>query len=352
MSITRRKDGRAMKTVTINGKKKTFYSSEPNDKKAEKDILQQILTYDQKQEFEKHNFLSLAEAMLERKERSVGYNSIVCYQMALKHLERFYKYNIEDITPSMLQNLLDDMALQKYSFSAISKTRTTFGMILNYAILQDIPITNFMKSIQTPKNAQKGHVTSPDDLVIETIINNSTSLDFGLWAMMLLCTGLRRGELAAIRKKDIDFDEDLISVTQTVVYVSNQPHIKSTPKSESGIRTAPILNILKPLLHKHCSGLKPDEFIFGKEKPLTKTQLIKRWDKYCKTIGHNFNMHQLRHAHAKLLYKAGIDPKTMQKLLGHADFSTTMNIYTDFAEEVTAASVEKLNDYTRSTYLS
>lgn len=352
MSITRRKDGRAMKTVRINGKPKTFYSKEPNDKKAEKDILQQILAYDQKQEFTKHNFLSLAESMLDRKERSVGYNSIVCYRMALKHLERFYKYNIEDITPSMLQNLLDDMALQKYSFSAISKTRTTFGMILNYAILQDIPLTNFMKSIQTPKNAQKGHVTSPDDLIIETIINNASSLDFGLWAMMLLCTGLRRGELAALRKKHIDFETDTISVTQTVVFVSNQPHIKDSPKSESGIRTAPILNILKPLLKKHCEDLNRDDFLFGKEKPLTKTQLIKRWDKYCKSIGHNFNMHQLRHAHAKLLYKAGIDPKTMQKLLGHADFSTTMNIYTDFAEEVTSASVEKINLYTKNVYLS
>ena len=73
-------------------------------------------------------------------------------------------------------------------------------------------------------------------------------------------------------------------------------------------------------------------------------------DKYTATIGYRFTNHQLRHAYAKLLYKAGVDPKTAQRLLRHADIQTTMNIYTEFDEEVTQASVKKANEYLNSRF--
>ena len=92
--------------------------------------------------------------------------------------------------------------------------------------------------------------------------------------------------------------------------------------------------------------MQPDDFIFGGEKPLTVTQIRKRMDKYTKAIGHRFTNHQLRHAYAKLLYKAGVDAKTAQRLLRYADIQTTMNIYTEFDDEVTRSSVEKINAYT------
>ena len=68
MAITRRKDGRAMQTFkSIPGynKPKTFYSSEPNDRRAEKDILNQRIAFEKQLHHEKHNFLCLAEKMLE-----------------------------------------------------------------------------------------------------------------------------------------------------------------------------------------------------------------------------------------------------------------------------------------------
>ena len=85
--------------------------------------------------------------------------------------------------------------------------------------------------------------------------------------------------------------------------------------------------------------------MFLKEKPLTKTQIDKRLKKYCETIGYHFTGHQLRHAFAKMIYEAGIDVKTAQRLLRHADFKTTMNIYTEFSKEMTEKSVNKLNDF-------
>lgn len=235
---------------------------------------------------------------------------------------------------------------QRYSFSAVTKVKIVFGLVMNYAIVQeDLPLNNFAKSIKIPKNTPKSVVSAPQHEVIDTIINSVHKADFSLWAICLLCTGLRRGELAAIQKKDIDFKSNTISVTKAVEFISNQPRIKNIPKTEASIGTVPILDTLKPHLIHLCENIADDDYIFGGVKPLTQCQIRKRWDKYCKTIGHKFNGHQLRHAYAKMIYKAGIDPKTAQRLLRHADFKTTMNIYTEFSKEMTDKSVSALNNY-------
>ena len=351
MGITRRKDGRAMQTVVIDGKPKSFYSSEKSDKKAEKDIQQQMINYHKELYQKKHNFLLLAEQMLSEHENSVSYTTHQGYVHALKHLKPFFEKDIEAISASSVQNLLDDMAKQKYSYSAIQKAKTVFGMVLTYAMRNDVPLNDFRRALKIPRNASKKKIKSPDDVVIETITRSAANVEWGMFAMCLLCTGYRRGELAAIQKKQIDFENNIIYYKQTVEFIHNQPHVKETAKTESSENDMPLLAILKPLLQDMVKDMRPDDFIFGREKPLSETQLNKRWKKYCKTIGHDFNMHQLRHAYAKLLYKAGVDVKTAQRLLRHADIRTTMNIYTDFADEVTLQNVDKINEYMSNTFI-
>ena len=345
--MKQRKDGRWCKVKTIDGIKVFFYSTEKTEKQAIKDIENQMIEYKARRHKETHNFKILAEKMLELQSLSISYNTIESYTHSLKHLEPFYDYDIEEIKPSMVQKLIDDMVKKKnYSFSAVSKTKVVFGLVLDYAIIhENLPLNNFNRSIKIPKNAHKGKVSAPPDFVTNLIIENADKVEFGMWPMVFLCTGLRRGEQAALRKKDIDFKNNEISVKDAVEFIVNQPHLKGKPKTDASIDTVPILNVLKPYLEKMCKGLNPNDFVFGGEKPLTKTQIDKRLKKYCETIGYSFTGHQLRHAYAKLLYKAGIDPKTMQRLLRHADFKTTMNIYTDFSKEMTDKSVDAINQY-------
>lgn len=258
--------------------------------------------------------------------------------------------NIEEITPALVQRLLDDMAKDGNSFSGVSKVKTLTGLIFDYAIVQEgLPIVNFMRSVKIPKFTHKGKIKAPDDVVIDEIVKNADTAYFGLWALSLLCTGYRQGELNALRVWDVDFEKELIFLKNSTVFINNQPVLKST-KTNEDVRITPILDLYRPYLKKLCEGKAKEEFVFGGEKPFTKIQIRKRWDKYCKEIGHNFNGHQLRHAYAKLLYRAGIDPKTMQHLLGHADFKTTMNIYTEFANEVTEKAINKINDFVSSAF--
>ena len=58
-----------------------------------------------------------------------------------------------------------------------------------------------------------------------------------------------------------------------------------------------------------------------------------------------FTMHCLRHTYATILYDAGVDVLTAKKLLGHADVTTTMGIYTHLSAENEAANIDKLNEF-------
>ena len=347
MKLTKRKDGRWQYNFSPGKGQKpvTFYSSEEEWEKAEKEIIDKIAGYKAKSHAQKHNFKILAEKMIEQKETEIGFQTTQNYKFALKkHLCVFDEKDIEDITPQMLNSLLMKMAAQKYSYSSISKVKITFSLTMSYAIIyENLPLSNYTTEIKIPKNAVKGKVHAPDDDVIESIKKNAEKVKFGMWAMIELCTGMRRGEMAALRPEIIDFDNNIISIKDSVEFIYNKPHLKPKPKTESSIGEIPILDILKEPLKKMCIGLKPTEFLFGKEQPLSEAQIKRRWSNYCKSIGHTFTQHQLRHAYATLLYRAGIDPKTMQALLRHADFSTTMDIYTDFAREMNKKSVCKLN---------
>lgn len=336
----------------IEGEDKTFYSKEKTKTAAWIDICSQKETYESKKHKQKNNFKCLADKMLEQQESSVRYKCIESYKTGLKHLEPFYNYDIQDIKPIQVQQLLDKMTKQQYSYSSVSKTKTTFGLVLKYAILyENLPLNDFMSVIKVPKTTRKGRITSPNDRVIKTIFSSAYTTQFGLWALSLLCTGFRRGELDAVQVKDINFQDMIIPLYRSVEFVNNQPMLKDAPKTESGIRKQPILDIYLPYLKKLCEGRAPDEFLFGGEKPLTETQIKKRWNKYKKEIGCDFNGHQLRHAYAYLLYRAGYDPKTMQHLLGHADFATTMNIYTEFSKEVEQSKLQSLNTYIEKKFL-
>lgn len=336
----------------IGGSHKSFYSAEKNETAAWVDICNQKTEYEKRLHLQKHNFRVLAERMLEQQEKVVGHSCAENYGYAVKHLSPFFDMDIQDIKPIDVQRILDNMAKQRFSYSAVSKVKIVFGLTLKYAILyEDIPLVNFMSVIKVPKNTHKGKIKAPDDEVIDAILKNAHTAKFGLWAVSLLCTGFRRGELNAIQRKDVDFKNMQIPLYRSVEFINNRPVLKEMPKTESGIRKQPILDIYLPYLEKICEGLAPDDFLFGGEQPLSKTMLTKRWNAYKKSIGHDFRGHQLRHAYAWLLYRAGYDPKTMQHLLGHADFKTTMNIYTEFSREVEQSKLKDLNDYMARTYL-
>lgn len=163
------------------------------------------------------------------------------------------------------------------------------------------------------------------------ILNNLHKLQVSDRRMiaLLLLTGMRRGEVLGLRWEDIDFDDKLIHVQQGVVYTDNAP-LLTIPKTKKGYRSIP----LDDRLVEHLKPIQGTGYVIGGNEPITKSSLTKLLRRVNKTIDmHGATPHILRHTYATLLNNAGVNPKTIQYILGHADISTTMNRYTHSSME-------------------
>jgi len=93
--------------------------------------------------------------------------------------------------------------------------------------------------------------------------------------MILLCTGMRMGELVALQRKDIDFERNEINIWRSAEFINNQARLKSMPKTTNSIRIVPILDMLLEPLQIFCRNMKPTDFVFGSDKPLSETAVKK-----------------------------------------------------------------------------
>ena len=217
-------------------------------------------------------------------------------------------------------------------------------MIWDYSIVQGWTTFNPCGAVKLPSGLPKGRRAIPDDDQIEKV-KAGVFLEFGLFPYMLLYTGMRRGELLALRWEDIDRGRKAIHVNKAVYFAGNMPMIKE-PKTESGTREIVLLDALAAVLPKKGQG-----YVFGGEKPLTKTQVRKRWLKWCREAGLEaaegsaITPHQLRHAFATILFDAGIDVKVAQELLGHSSIQVTRDIYTHIRRSRMESTAETLNKF-------
>jgi integrase len=193
------------------------------------------------------------------------------------------------------------------------------------------------KFAQPPKAESGSHRALTEE---EIALIQKTPHRFQAAVMAMLYAGLRRGEVLALTSRDVDFKAGVIHVTKALEYPGNQPEIK-TPKTATGVRDVSIPSVLRPLIPKGSGYL----FCMEDGRPLTKIAYRHAWIQYCKAIGHDLTAHQLRHGYATILYEAGVPVLAAQKMLGHANASTTMNVYTHLREKQVKSAAVMLDEY-------
>ena len=141
---------------------------------------------------------------------------------------------------------------------------------------------------------------------------------------LLLFTGMRRGEILGLRWEDIDFEKRMIEVRRNATYAENQAQI-TTPKTSNGYRTLPLYEQLIDFLGepKKCG------YIIGeKQHPISDTTYRNMFNHIRNTVDlHDATAHIFRHSYLTMLDEAGVDPKTLQYIAGHGNFSFTMTRY-------------------------
>lgn len=325
-SLSKRADGRLVKNITDprTGKRIYFYG------KTEREINKKILEYTEQQE-RGRTFAIVSDEWWAEAEPHLAYQSVMVYKPALARAKaELDKFPIKNIQPKDIMNFLNKVAKKGYAQKTIANQKLICNLICEYAVLQNDIDINPCASIKLPSALPKSKRSAASEYD-ENIIKNSA--DIWLFPFFCLMTGLRKGEVLALQWKDIDFTQDTISVTKSVYYEGDRPFIKA-PKTEESTRIVPLLTQLKKALLA-IEQREPDKYIISDDgsKPLTKRRYITLMDKYRSETGTSFTAHQLRHSFATIAFENGVDPKTVQIILGHKQLSTTMDIYTDFRNQ-------------------
>ena len=154
----------------------------------------------------------------------------------------------------------------------------------------------------------------------------------GLCILLVLNTGLRLGEICALRKSDIDFRSGFLRIERSVARVrdaSGTHLVVQSPKSSSSVRLVAIPNDMLELLKTATRSIREDNYLLANtDMPMEPRTLQYRYRKLLERCGIRYrNFHALRHTYATRCMENGVDIKSLSELLGHADVRTTLQTY-------------------------
>ncbi len=344
--MKKRPDGRYCRKIKINNRFVFFYSSEPTEKQAARDIERQLLQYTEKESNGKL-FSEVAKEWSDDHFPTLENNTLKQYRPALADVSvQFGKSYIKDITSTQIDLFLKAYAKRGYAQKTVKTRLLIMNLIMKYAVINQYISNNPCLYITIPKNLPKTRREALTDNEL-LIVRQSLDKPFGIFAYFLLNTGLRKGEALALRYCDIDFNRKIISINKTVEWLGNVPHIKNHPKTDAGIREVPLLDCLANLFEPKTT----DELLFpnASGELMRNGNFTRLWDKYRAETGLSITPHQLRHAYATMLYDANIDIKTAQYLLGHANIQTTMDIYTHLSQSRQDTAADILNQFVNNS---
>ena len=241
-----------------------------------------------------------------------------------------------DVTPDDIKAVFSEHYL-KYSASTIKRARMLYISMFDASVESGYARTNPCRSkhAQPHKGTAGTHRTITEQ---ERQLILTTPHRFRLGALVMLYAGLRRGEVLALRREDIDTKAGLIHVTKAVRYVSNQPII-APPKTKTSVRAVPLLSQLADALPDDCDYLMPA----ADGRPCSDVAFRRGWDSYLLALSNaagktiTIRPHDLRHSYFTMLRDAGVEMKLAMQWMGHADEKMILRIY----DHITTSRVEK-----------
>ncbi len=271
--------------------------------------------------------------------------TIAFYEAALKILTPYFQgATLQNITPMDIQKYLVFLRTEYNGKNGVGLAAKTvhhhynlLHLIFAYAERQEMIDRNPINRVEAPRKEKKpiNAFTSEQAKSFLHLLEGSAA-DFRCMMLLLLTTGMRRGELCGLQWRDVDFQKGTVSIWRNVSYTPETGIVVGTPKTANGLRTIPlmpsVLTALNALRQSAAQQEKSEAFIFPRKDdanaprmPDSITRRLKRFME--KNDLPDLSPHDLRHSCASLLLASGADVKSVQEILGHADASTTLNFY-------------------------
>lgn len=252
---------------------------------------------------------------------------------------------VKDISPYIVEENLNKIQYGENHGRKAELYLFLLNSIFTYGLQQEYiyrnPCTGL--SVKAPKQKKRALNQNEKNLI------SSCSLPIKEYTILYLLryTGIRRGELFALTKKDINRKELTITINKTLIDNNGSPYIQNTVKTDAGSRIIPILlPLIKPLF-SYLDSIETDYLFLNRNgKFCTSCTMQNTIKKIAKMtgLGEDISYHTFRHNFISECYMAGVSVKKLQQWVGHTDISTTLNIYTHLDRD-TVKDGSEMNSY-------
>lgn len=322
-------------------RRQKWFSGYKTKKEAEKDVAKKITELNEGTFIEpsKITLKEYLNSWLEIKSMSIEESTHACY------LTYINTHIIPSIGTIALPKL-NVMHIQKCYKTAINKGMANNSILLmhrilktalNLAVKQNVISRNPAALAEIPKR-EKAPIQTWTEEEVKKFLLHSQETRYHIGCLLAITTGMRLGEVLGLRWQDVDFENHTVTINQTS---GHDDKIKKTAKTNSSKRTIPVPIETIEALKKHRITINKEKLRFGaayQDQDLIncnefgnvfrKDSFRRQFIKIIKNAGiKQIKFHDLRHTHATLLLKQGVNPKIISERLGHTDISITLSVY-------------------------
>ncbi|MBI3325690.1 MAG: site-specific integrase [Nitrospinae bacterium] len=272
---------------------------------------------------------------------------------------------LQDLRPEHLQRLYNDKRKAGLSPRTVRYIHAVVHGGLEQAMKSQLVVRNVSEATILPSDVKREmHPLSLDQVRQLLSAIGQDRLFPAIW--LELGTGLRRGELLALRWQHVDLEMGLLQVKQSLERVKNHEAtgddrktrlLLQEPKTALSRRTIPIPEDIVEELKRHKARQAQEKLLLGQAyqdhglvfslpdgKPLEPRNFTRHFDWMLKQAGlPHIRFHDARHTFATLMLELGESPKTVQTLLGHSKIAMTLDIYSHVSLDLEKRAAARLN---------
>lgn len=256
-------------------------------------------------------------------------------------------YTVEISTTSLIEFVTYLLEKCQLSEKTASDTLCTVKSILRYGEKTNIAHSCVLSAVSVKIKPTEMRVLSCDEYRMLTayLINEESACSVGI--LVALMTGLRIGELCALKYDDIDIPNKRISINKTMQRLKKSDGNGTCisidmPKSRNSVRVIPIPDFLCEII-LHQNYKKDDYLLTGTAKYIEPRTLQYRYSRIMNKLGiAGTTFHTLRHSFATRCVEVGFDIKSLSEILGHSNVNITLNRYVHSSFELKAENMKRL----------